>query len=448
VQCHGVDPEPFSSPVRHPETPGDYYFPPLASLITSGARLMLALLEHSVSDAGGTYAMEDTDSMAIVANEHGGLVACPGGPHRMADGQEAVCALSWEQVRNISARFKALNPYAADAIPSSILKIEDDNFDPTTKRQRPLYCFAISAKRYALFIYDSHGSPVLLRDKVNSAADRWSEHGLGHLRNPTDPESDDSAWIAHVWLAVIRRALHLPARALRFGHRPAIGRITVSSPGLLTPFAALNDGKPYVQQVKPFNFGVTCFVRAFGHPPGADPTQFHLYGPYETDSRRWTKMDWIEQYSGSRYRITTEGEHGSRRLVRVKSYGEVLQEYEFHPESKCADSEGLPCSKQTIGLLQRRHVRTRGITYIGKESNRLEEVESGLIHAADGVYTEYVDPRREEWRRAAMALSLKQWERASGKSRRILIDARRGRRRPHRTHRELLVSIARRLRVL
>jgi hypothetical protein len=82
-------------------------------------------------------------------------------------------------------------------------------------------------------------------------------------------------------------------------------------------------------------------------------------------------------------------------------------------------------------------------TPIGKESNRLEEVQAGLIHSADGVYTEYVDPRREEWRRAATALSLKRWERESGKSRRILIDARRGRRRPHPRHQALLVRIAR-----
>lgn len=127
----------------------------------------------------------------------------------------------------------------------------------------------------------------------------------------------------------------------------------------------------------------------------------------------------------------------------MKSYGEVLQEYEFHPESKCADSNGVPCGKQTIGLLQRRHVRVRGLTHIGKESNRLEEVESGLIHSADGVSTEYIDPRREEWRRAAKMLSLKVWERESGKSRRILIDARHNRRRPHEAHRKLLIAIAR-----
>jgi len=40
---------------------------------------MLALLEHCVTELGGTYAMEDTDSMAIVATKRGGFVPCPGG---------------------------------------------------------------------------------------------------------------------------------------------------------------------------------------------------------------------------------------------------------------------------------------------------------------------------------------------------------------------------------
>src|SRR5437899_1222240 len=81
-----------------------------------------------------------------------------------------------------------------------------------------------------------------------------------------------------------------------------------------------------------------------------------------------------------------------RQTARVKTYREVLREYEFHPESKCADADGKPCARQTIGLLQRRCIRVEQITPIGKESNSLEDVESGLIHSAPSVYTEYPDP--------------------------------------------------------
>ena len=178
VTCYGIDPDPFTCPVRNPERPGEYCFPPLASLITAAARLMLALLERCVTDLGGTYAMEDTDSMAIVATQRGGLIECEGGTYRK-NGKPAITALSWAQVAAIAKRFETLNPYDRSAIPGSVLKIEDDNFDPKTGRQRQLWCLAISAKRYTLFLRDRNGEPTLLREGVNNKEDRYSEHGLG-----------------------------------------------------------------------------------------------------------------------------------------------------------------------------------------------------------------------------------------------------------------------------
>ena len=155
--------------------------------------------------------MEDTDSMAIVAAERGRMIQCAGGKRGV------VKALSWQQVEEISSRFAALNPYDREAVPGSVLKIEDDNRDPKTKKQRQLYCLAISAKRYALFLKDKRGNPVMLRKLVNSKDNHWSEHGLGHLLNPTDPESEDREWIAQAWLGIIRRPLGLPTAALEIG---------------------------------------------------------------------------------------------------------------------------------------------------------------------------------------------------------------------------------------
>ena len=87
-------------------------------------------------------------------------------------------------------------------------------------------------------------------------------------------------------------------------------------------------------------------------------------------------ITWIEQYSReARYRISTTVPSPTT-IARVKSYGDVLNEYEFHPEAKCADASGAPCDKQSVGLLQRRHVTIEWPPhFIGKESNKLEEVE-------------------------------------------------------------------------
>ena len=398
VTCYGIDSDPFSCEVPNPEHAGEYCFPPLASLITAAARLMLALLERCVTDLGGTYAMEDTDSMAIVATQHGGLVESPGGTDRKR-GKPAVLALPWAQVDAIATRFEALNPYDRAAIPGSLLKIEDDNFDPKTKRQRQLWCLAISAKRYTLFLCDRDGEPALLREGVNNKEDRYSEHGLGHLLNPTVPGSDDRAWIAQAWLSIVRQSLGLPAKAPRFGKRVAVGRTTVSSPAVMKPLRTLNDSKPYAKQIKPFNFILGCHVRKLGHPIGVTAERFHLIAPYETDPRKWEAMRWIDQYSKpvKCYRISTSAQHGSRTTARVKSYGDVLREYEYHPEAKCADANGAPCGKQTIGLLGRRHIAMDGFTYIGKESNKLEEVEEQSLFDPADVYTEYPHPARDEW---------------------------------------------------
>jgi hypothetical protein len=258
--------------------------------------------------------MEDTDSMAIVATEHGGTIPCAGGERGV------VKALSWEQINEISNQFDDLNPYQRDAIPGSILKIEEDNFDPKTKAQRQLYCLAISAKRYALFLQHKHGNPVLLRKGVNNDDDRWSEHGLGHLLNPTDPESEDREWIAQSWLRMIRKALGLRTQSPNFEHQPAVGRISITSPAVMRPLEKLNEGKTYVDKIKPFNFLVACQVKPFGYPPGVNPERFHLIAPYDADSRQWLKKTWIDQYSGNEYRITTTGHHGDRHTARVKTY--------------------------------------------------------------------------------------------------------------------------------
>jgi hypothetical protein len=144
--------------------------------------------------------------------------------------------------------------------------------------------------------------------------------------------------------------------------------------------AKLNVGKKYGDQLKPFNFLLTCHVKQFGHPIGVDPERFHLIAPYEIDPERWPEMPWFDQYTGKHYQITTEGFHGTRLAARVKTYGDVIHEYEFHPGSKSADINGKPCGKQTIGLLQRRHVRVERIIYISKDLTASKKVGSRTLN--------------------------------------------------------------------
>jgi hypothetical protein len=345
------------------------------------------------------------------------------------------------------ALFAQLNPYDRAAVPHSILKIEADNFDPKTGKQRQLWCLAISAKRYVLFLRDRNGEPELLRKGVNSGEDGWSQHGLGHLLNPSDPTSEDRSWISQAWLGIVRRSLGLSTEPLPFADRVALGQITVSSPEVLRPLTKLNAGKPYAQQIKPFNFILSCHVAPFGHPSGADPERFHLIAPYETDPRKWLALPWIDQYSGKQYRISTTLATGTRQIARAKNYGDVLEEYEFHEEAKCADANGAPCDKQTVGLLRRRHVSIEWPPrFIGKESNKLEDVDEGRAPHAGDVYTEYPDSRHDQWtskilpvlKRAPLSAIME----ATGMSRRPIQRIRNGQARPTAHHGALLKAFA------
>jgi hypothetical protein len=448
VQCHGIDLDPYCCQVENPEEPGEFCFPPLASLITGAARLMIALLENCVTKLGGTYAMEDTDSMAIVATEYGGPVPCAGGRLKLRDGSQVIKAISRAEVKRLAKRFESLNPYDREAVPGSILKIEECNFDPTTGKQREIWCLAISAKRYALFIKDTAGTPSLLRKGKNSSKDHWSEHGLGYLLNPSDLESEDRNWIAQIWQSIISNRLGIKAAKVDFENIPAIGRVTVTSPAILEPLSDLNAGRKYQDQIKPFNFLLTCHVSTLGYPLAANPEQFHLIAPFEQDSSKWLRMDWINQYSGKQFKITTQKNFSSRTTARVKTYGDVIADYEHHPESKCADVNGNICDKKTVGLLYRRHVRIGEIIPIGKESNSLEEVDAGLIHTAESVYTIYPDQRRDAWSKTWPQLKrfrIAQLTELTGLSRRMVIKARNGQVRPHLRNQKLLTEVLKKL---
>jgi hypothetical protein len=362
----------FESKTNAPEEPGAYCFPPVASLITAGARLMLALLERVVTDQGGTYVFADTDSMAIVANESGGFVPCEGGPHRLPDGREAIRALSWEAVESIVNRFETLNPYDPKAVPRSILKIEDVNFARETKRQIPIHCFAISAKRYAFFTIDSEGHPEVIEGG-------YSEHGLGQYLNPIDPNSEDTNWIRAVWQGIIEEAFGGAQFEPEWIDRPAVMRSSVSTPGLLKRFDRINRKKSYAKQVKPFNFLLSASVDSIEWPPKArERGRFHLIAPYSRNPLEWLRIFWADLHSNDRYRIRSKG-HSNPASIRVRTFRDALDRFREHPEAKSADRDGKPSGKKTIGLLRRLPVELLCIFHIGKEANLIEQQEEGIL---------------------------------------------------------------------
>ncbi len=377
VAVHGPGPDPYEKPVGAPETPGECSYPPLAACITGAARLMLAMLEVAVTSQGGSWVMCDTDSMAIIATQTGGLHPCRGGDHVTSTGEAAVLALSLAQVSDIQTRFNLLNPYDPDLIPS-VLHNEAEGLIQ-----------AISAKRYAIYRPDDDGTVQVVKP---------SAHGLGHLLDPITHnrprrKADGRLiWVDDVWEWVIRAHENPETPLPGWAGLPAMARVTITSTTTAKPFTRWNQGKRWADQVKPFNFLITPTIDPAGYPEGVDPGRFRLVAPFSNDPSQWLARDWYNLYdpAGPTYRITTDS-HAPQAcgLVTVKTYGDVLRQYQNHPEHKFADAAGTPCGYHTAGVLRRRRVDVRRIHHIGKEANRIDDVAAGLVAEPGDVLITY-----------------------------------------------------------
>ena len=238
---------------NYAEKPGAWYFPPIASLITSGGRLLLAMLEKSVDEKEGSYLFCDTDSLCIVGTEKGSSVKCAGGKTNY-HGKAGFKALSLKEIRAISDKFKRLNPYDPSLV-SEILKIEDVNFVDSNPQKpfRQLYGYAISAKRYALYT----------RSANNIQIEKASGHGLGYLFAPKEREKDEEEetprWVMEAWNFLLRKELKLRPEEPPWLDLPAMMRMVVTTPNVF------KHQRP--QWLGPFNFFLFPLVSVTGGYP-------------------------------------------------------------------------------------------------------------------------------------------------------------------------------------
>jgi hypothetical protein len=436
---------PIEARVATPEEPGAFCFPPLAATVTGGARLLLALLQADVEARGGTYVTCDTDSLLIVSSATGGLLACPGGPERLADGTEAVRALSWAAVDEVLGGLGSLSPYKPGTI-ADLVKLEPQNFavgDPT--RPEELFCLATSAKRYVLYNRTDGGMVVR----------KASVHGLGLSRSPLrrnpdwDPEKEWPEWVEVVWQRIIAEAEDRdPGPEPDWFGLPAVSQLPVSSPLVLSPFRELNEDKPYSAQVKPFGFLLAGHVDPLAPlPEGLAPGDVIPVAPFTSKPGDLLSLEWRNRRDGSVLKVTTRP-RGQPGHVRLKTHGDLVTDYRLHPETKSGDPRGGLGRRGSVGLLPRLRVVARGVpVHIGKESNHLDEVEDGIITDPDEVYVEYRDERRE-WEAVLPALRALRDERgwrylaeASGLSERAVRYALNGATMPHRPARSPLLRL-------
>ncbi len=169
--------------------------------------------------------------------------------------------------------------------------------------------------------------------------------------------------------------------------------------------------------------------------------------PFSDDPATLMSLPWRNRRDGRPIAVTTRA-GGERGKVRLATIGDVVRDYRLHPEAKSGDGRGGLGRRGSVGVLPRLTVRAIGLpTHIGKESNRLDDVQDGLVHDADDVYLEYRDPRRE-WEAALPVLRAIRtgmgWRyltEASGLSERALRYVLNGGRLPHPAARARLLAL-------
>ena len=343
--CYGGD-EPFQVATTSVEQPGKFFNPMLASFITGAARLMLALCEKIGADNGLTWAFCDTDGIGLTPAED-------------------MCEVKLSKaVSRVREWFKALSPYEGNP---DLLKLEDENFKIIDGRAsneiEPLYCFAVSAKRYALFNREADGS-IILR--------KATAHGLGHLMAPFEDDAEPRVqsvsaidlrkaglrrWQVDLWHCIVESGLsdkpeQVNLTSMQGLDKPAVSRYAATTPDLLRWFERFNDGKPYSEQVRPFGFMHSYQSRqelgAREAPKASAP--FH--------------PDPVEGAKECFDRDTGE----AVPFDQLKAIGEALIHFHLHPEMKFKGGDYTD-----RGMTARRNIRVVGVEHIGKEANRWED---------------------------------------------------------------------------
>ena len=344
------------------EKPGAWYFPPLASLITSGGRLLLAMLEKCVQNLSGSYLFCDTDSKCIVGSKTKQLVPCDGGQFKLS-GKHTVQTLTMDQVKAIAKRFNKLNPYNPEVV-REILKIEDINHvdsDPR-KRYRQLWGYAVSAKRYALFT-ESH---------KDISIEKASGHGLGYLCAPKERDTDgnDAAdeeetpdWVLEAWEYLLRKEFKYQPTEPDWLGLPAMMRMVMSSPNVM------RNRRP--EWLAPFNFFLFPIISnvGSGYPAGFDKSSFQFITPAETDRKKWKQLEGINLLDGGTFQISMVPDP-SQRKVTPDSFQIILNGYLGKPELKSRAPDGKPCEAETKGLLRRAAIVAKNLIPVGKETDR------------------------------------------------------------------------------
>lgn len=220
-------------------------------------------------------------------------------------------------------------------------------------------------------------------------------------------------WQNALWLEIINAALEgrwHDFSQLHSFNGPAVSRYAATTTALLRWFKDFNEGKPYAEQVKPFNF-LLALQPKFTHKRCKPVATFSV-----------DRSD-----IASRCFDRATGDAVDEDML--KTYLEALSQYPIHPEAKFANGDYLDA-----GVTQRRHVCAVSIQHIGKEANKWEEQAvlgvDGEAQVEYGTNAEEYEKKLARVRETIVKCGVKKVAEASDLSQRHVLNIRKGLKRP------------------
>lgn len=277
-----------------------------------------------------------------------------------------------------------------------------------TAKQRQVYGYGISAKRYSVYAFD--GSQVRII--------KASEHGLGlyyRSKEGRDAECDAPLWIKESWQRILDLAHGLPSCRPDWFDLPVMRRIAITTPHVMTALRKLDRDK-----ARPYNFALSPVIIDLS---GAAIT---LLGPFEKEPARWMEMPYINIHDG-----TTHTLEPPTLLAMPQTFQTIFSQYIKHPEYKSLAPDGGLCEGDTHGLLGRYPVTANPEFHlIGKETERGWEQAEDISTLLPSLkqYERNAGTTSELLRERLRKMSLSILQKETGLSRNTIVRARRGKR--------------------
>lgn len=323
-----------------PESPGPFFCMPLAALVTSGARLLLAMLDALVAAKGSFVAAGHTDSAHFLATEQGGAVECEahssvtglGGGHLGGGRKVSLPSLSRTDIEDICGAFLPLKPFDPALMPGSPLKI--DRMGGTK-----------------LILTPSHYCHV---DDDGRVVD-WTMSHIGEYLPPV-PNWGPMAW--HFMLAFWRTdytALDEMRLSEPWLGYPAVRPMALSQPS----FAAM------VADVATRPFERFLAAQAVGLKSGEATITTIAVAPYDDTPERWASLAWRSYATGELVPFDKPAADG--RTWRLRTIEDALKSCTYAHPHAALDYQGRPCDGRTRGPLMRMAMRDGRKFVTGKD---------------------------------------------------------------------------------